>query len=205
MANEDFTTWTEVDTQSELTVTKSRITWADLGWQAVGNVHKDFGEGWKTGDLTILFTVYCSTVDSILMETQLMNLQSTTTMGESNFDIVLFEEPPSVAGFTLGLINTGGVAYDQSIDLSLSTPYYCTLTRVANVVTIVFYDDAARTNTVDTISIDPGNKVTIRHLYLVNSENVTADGDGDGYLENLDAGEVYTSPIMQPGKYWGPI
>ncbi len=62
MANENFTTYTEVDPNSRITKTSTKVTWAALDRNETAYVYKDKGVDFFDGDFTHLLTVYMTTL-----------------------------------------------------------------------------------------------------------------------------------------------
>jgi hypothetical protein len=200
---EDLTTFTEVDEDSDITVTATKCSFDTLRTGAVSYVYKDYTIDYF-GDVVIDFEVK---IDSGLMTTEcvLFGLSNTVgtfkDMSDANdglivwaridFDITLF--------FRIQDFNTDNV--DTYWDLGDSSDLlYCRFERSGEVATCKFYSDSERTTLIDTVTIacETGTK---RYLYVLASREGTVlpDRQITGYSQNFTLDPVSSSPIYKVG------
>jgi hypothetical protein len=215
MAYEDFTTYTEVDTQGFLSQTASKATFTALGRRvAVAYLYSDKGAAHFAGDFEHLLTVYISAADS--NSACIFNALS-TGIGDWG---QLYSSAYKTVGFRW-FENSGSKAYRLSEMCGSSTIYtdeYAHADNVGNVRYIKFkrvesvgtygtlyayiYSDAEMTSLLDTLSLALHSKEDYRYCYVTSGHYT--DGSPDyfctGYVENLDLQEaaaptqkVYTS------------
>jgi len=196
MATEDFTTYTEVDPNSHITKTASKITWAGLSAVEDAYVYKDYGANYFSGDFTHLITVKltAATEDGRAYFWALTNavddMKGIDDAGGSYLAVFFIKEP---VNYTIYIeeCNSGSISQDSSI-ISLNTPYYLKIVRDESVGTYgtlycYIYSDEARTTLLDTISQTlKTSKKDYRYLFATNTRNSgTAGRTVSGYCENL--------------------
>lgn len=191
MAVEDFTTYTEVDTNAKLTVTSARATGVDVDRDEDVYLYKDFGAAYFNA-LNITFELLVnatstpaggsSPVGSIAITNTVNDISAFAT---TDISAIIGEEG---VGAKIWLQRGAGVASDVYI-CSLDTIYYCLLERASgnDTVTLKIYSDAARTTLLDTLTVIGYGTTTYRYLFgFVNWNNGQAGADFDGYVENLN-------------------
>jgi len=207
---ENFNNFIEIDPNSLLTVTPTKVTWTNLQRQHEAllylhdlKIHKEFN---------IDFTVNLTAIDSL------------PSSNEFIYALVICDTVPVLGNpwwwdgvsaytkyFYVGVDSYGLVTnrYDWWIqdqtgeqdgstltDYALDTPYYLRLIRDGSAVTCDIYSDAARTTKIDTMSITLGTACNIDYSVLLcpASSDTTKTIQSDGYIENL----IVTIPFIDP-------
>ena len=219
MAVENFSGYTEVDPNTKITKTSTRVTWVGLTRVEDAYVYKDKTANYFDGDFTHQLTV--NSVDLTAPAGQATNIAICWAVGNtigswqdvddaSGDQLHLYirvEGTGSKHKFLLGELD-GGAAYNSATDLQIAgnTPYYLKITRDESVGTYgtlycYVYSNPARTTLVGTLSLTlHTSKKDFRYLYAMQSLGAAAAGfDHDGYTENLsifaaDAGYAATFP-----------
>jgi len=199
-AAQDLTTYTEVDPNSRLTVTDSKVDVVGL-LRNDGDTHvyKDLGIDYINGDYSNLFEVFVSAGDAggLFINWMLSNdiddwngLESANNPYHGLY--------VTVVNGTIQFIlkeSVGGVGYqDSSIALALSTLYYITVERKQSVgdygtLYAKIYDDAGRTNLLDTLTVTLHIKQNFRYIFAMNSAYFDNANSITGYTQNLDLNE----------------
>ena len=193
MAYEDFTTYSEVDPDSKLSITASKITWTDISRDdSATYTYKDYGTNHFNADFEFLFTTrpvsaaYDSAYWLMLLTNELVTAITTTYFG-------IYYNSLAAANLTL-YENYGSTYTDASSVLTEGNILYPKWKRNESVGTygtlyLYIYSDADRTVLVDTLSLTLHGKVDYKYItafYLANSANTT---NFTGYIENLDLQE----------------
>ena len=221
MANEDFTTYTEEDPSSHLTVIASKIDWIAFNRSEAAWVVSDKGVNHFDGDFTHLFELF---VDTGTSGFSIYAPSLSNTLG-SIADVV------TASGYTIhGNIYESGAGYvvyvgehdagtwsgSASMSLSNDTLYYCKFQRDVNIgangtIYIYVYSDADRTTLVDSESFALTSDTDFRYCYGIQSRE-SGDDTQTGYIQNLDlqeaaGGNAPTGVIYGPlhGPLAGPI
>ena len=213
MALEDFTSYTEVDTNNRLTIISSRVAWAALGDDETAYLYKDKGANFFDGNFTHLLTMQIATgsdsstwkgtwllanvVDDLFqLESDAENLLTILleTSGGGNPYIRLYEQA------------AGGGYFSSQYTLSFDTPYYLKVVRDEAVGTngtlyLYMYSDADRATLLDTLELTLNAKNDFRYIYAINSRNDGSAQEQTGFVENLEIGEIKGSPIMAQRMY----
>ncbi|KKM74742.1 hypothetical protein LCGC14_1397280 [marine sediment metagenome] len=199
MAVENFTTYTEVDPNSKITVTSSKTSWATLRRNESAYVYIDKGVNYFGGDFTIYLTYnqtggvgnsgagQCWTLANLVNDAQ-----SIITANDDYLSILC----------TVGVLKAiqleecdGGTLYYSAADYDITegTDYYLKIVRDEAVGTygtlyLYTYSDAARTTLLNTQSITLHSSTKdFRYLYAVQSRNTGESGIYfTGYSENLE-------------------
>lgn len=185
MAYEDFTTYTETDTGSKVTVTASKITYTAV---TSAEVVKDFGAGHFDGDFEHLMTIQMG--GSSAYGNVVWYLLDIAYPIEYSRHVALVWGGYSPGGRIA--ISEYGPYDDVMAAQSLPKTYYPKFKRVESVGTYgtlygYIYSDAARTSLDDTLSLALHSKEDLRVLsaFLANTGAITYTG----YIENLDLQE----------------
>lgn len=188
MAIEDFTTYTEVDEDGDITIIASKVSWVNIQRGDDSYVYKDYGAGFF-GDFEHDFEMQINTSDdnAICGNWVLSN-------EIANFEHTLVNHLP---GLCVRTSKAGGVysAVIYNLDngvvdvgvISANTLYYCTATRVGTTFTLYIYSDSARSVLVDTLTVTCTN-TTLRYIYGMSTK---LDSPGhvpkhNGFTQNLD-------------------
>lgn len=224
MATEDFTTYTEVDTNSKLTVTSSRVAWASLGDNQTAYLYIDKGTGFFSANFTHYLTVQINTGsqdNSIKAGWLLANVVGdlfAIEVAEGSY-LTLLLRAISGSPYLEMEERVGDTAYaGDQYAISFDTPYYLTLKRDESAGTygtlyLYVYSDSARTNLLTTKSSTLHEKADFRYIYAVNSRNDGSAQTQSGFLEELEVGrgqptvttQECTSVVAQSALGWGTI
>jgi len=191
---EDFTTYTEDDPESVVTVTSSKISWSGLDRPAGTRVYADKGAG-HFGDFEHLITVQCSesvgghySVYWMLCNspsgdhyTYPNNSVHVETHAVSNYYRIILQE----------FDDENNPQYDYTGLLDLGAAYYLTIERDGTDLTCKVYADSERTNLMNTLYLTNVTETTFRYVYGMSSYGGgSGDWDMAGYSENLDLQEA---------------
>jgi len=187
MAIENLTTYTEVDSAGDLTITSASAAFDTMPRQVVSYVYKDFGASYFSDfdidfefQITAISTTGIATVFSLSNTIGTFQDQLTANDGlivvvygnTSNFQIQIRDENTD----TTDLYTYGGT----------STPIlYCTAKRNSTTFTLDVYSDSGRTALLDTLSIscETGAK---RYLSVVQSRDAGSGDSITGYSQNYE-------------------
>jgi len=200
-AYEDFTTYTEVDPNTKVTVTATRVTLSQLIRNEATYVCADKGAG-HFGNFEHLIDVYITDVEagdgssrSAGAIWSLSNTVGTVSDMESGdiLDIYISQIGSTDDQFNLRMVQlTGGVVdgSDISGNYNAGTALYLTIDRTGTTVTCKIYTDASRTTLDDTLTFS-GSSTTYRYLEVGVSIEATSDPNDyvTFYVENLDLQE----------------
>lgn len=205
MASEDFTTYTEVDPNSKITVTSSKVSWVALSRNEQAYVYKTMGYKFFDKDFTHKFKVQFSNyqngyslyvghwclsefVDD--MKSWVDGSYNAVYMFIYNYDWRLY----------LRVLDAGSPTTDIWTGAQESTTYYITITRdrdgginnsgryTAYICTNGYYGDGG--NLEETLQVDSQyiQPIDWYHIFACNTYN---DGNAmscDGFTEDLDLG-----------------
>ena len=190
MAIEDFTTYTEVDASSRLTVTASKARGVNVDRDIDVYLHFDKGvDNYDAIDIDFETQIESASANGSRGGMGLTVSAISVIDGFGSTDIaVMFRRLSS--GFKFELNRGDAVATDLSAALSSGTTYYCTLLRTAgsNTVTLDIYSNSARTTLVETLSVSGyGGSTKYRRLYgFVNKNTGSGGNDWDGFIQNME-------------------
>ena len=197
--------FTEADTNNKLTVTATTATGVDVDRDEDVLLYYDYGADYFDA-LDINFTIHIAD-SSILDAFGGMAISNTVNADWSGFaasDITFASQEVAGVVYRLSLKRGFGADEDNYV-CSADTDYYVTLSRVAggDTVTADIYDDVARTNKVDTLTLDGYGATKYRYLYGFVNLNVGAGGkDWDGYVKDLSYPTVsVTASGVTSGEY----
>ncbi len=202
MAVEDFTTYTEVDPNSRITVTSTKVTWTLIQRNEDAYVYKDKGVDFFSGDFTINLT-YRHTGGSV-QGAPIVNAWALTNLIDDEQGIIdasgdflglhvsaITSTTPSNIGLQEG---DGGTRYIgiNGFRAVIDTDYYLKIVRDESVGTygtlyLYTYSDAARTillNT-DTLTLHSSKK-DYRYLFALLSRNSGEVWSQSAFTENLE-------------------
>lgn len=201
---ENLTTYTEVDPNSTITVSSSRVTVDGMRRNAYEYICKDFGAGYFN-EIDISFAFY-------LASTSKAGCAANVALSNNNegkwlspiVSFYIFRELPSVWEVYYQVGNNDAVLIDSGF--SSDTVYYARMRRAASADKIYFYlySDAYHNNLIASANdtIDAG--WAFRYFYPVMSSNIGygVAVDFDGYFEKFDLGGNIAS---RNGVSWGSI
>ncbi len=192
MANEDFTTWTEDDTDSQITVTSARVSVSGYyRSEGFNGVYTDKGAGAIDGDLEHDLTIkYDSSVSSGIGNFWCLSHNLNEPSDETDA-LSIFHD-----GTNLRLREwDGGTKYSDDYAMG-TTIRYVTLERDESVGThgtlyCRIYSDSARTTLVDTLSLTLHDKEDFRYIMIFAAQGGGSIGHTwTGYAEDLDLNEA---------------
>lgn len=200
MATENFTTYTEVDPNSHITVTSAaQINFAGLAKNEDAYCYSDKGVAHFSGDFEHLAEIQMTsdvgtdgTGGFITLSNIVDDIQGIkTASGDALY--CRWEE----GGATLYVWeDIAGTSYFSSYAGSYATPYYIKFERDEAVGTygtlyLYIYSDPARTNLLATRSIALHEKEDFRYIFVSHSRNVALSGHTTtGYIKDLDLQEA---------------
>jgi len=176
MALLDFTTFTEVDPSSDLTVTSDTIEIDSMTRGVAAGIYKDFGAGYFTGDFTFNwrfdFTLgvgrYSAT--SIFALTPVYSLtRDNRDNASTGFDIYIGTSHENTEIITILADWVTNSADQTNTGYDPPKSFWYTLTRSGTTITLQIYTDASRTALYDTLSINNGAAPAYRYLYAMSS------------------------------------
>ena len=192
MAVEDFTTYTEIDEDGDLTVTATKIDVSTMRRDALSYVRVDKGAG-TIGEFFHYITVHVGTYNTnASCGVWAVSADPSNTIEQmSDNDDGICVELRGTQFFVTDYTNNN---FDSYIHNSTNTTYYLTVRRYNAGVMVRFYSDSDRDTLLDTLHINSGVN-TYQYLYgLVSREGSTFTSDSvTCYTENLD-----TSPFVTP-------
>lgn len=207
MANEDFTTYTEVDPTGHTTVAADKVTVAAFTNGEISYTYKDYNSGLFPGDFSIQFQYYQSTAGNVGSQVfqALSNVVGTLNSQPWTTNNSLWVQLWKKSGvWNISGNECSDGSYRGSTtgyDLSTATDYWITVARVGSLWTIKVYSNSGRTTLLATLS---------RTLYAIKSFRyvypICGIGDGASTLQqssyikdlnlNLPAGGFLTR------NYW---
>jgi len=201
MAIEDFTTYTEVDPNSRITVISTRVTWSSLTKNEDAYVYDDKGAGYFAGSFEIKFTanLTASQGGNPSNRIQICALANAIDDGQG---IILANEDMLSVFFSIPSSGTpsifleecdGGSTYSGgSYVCSENTDYDITLLRDEGVGTYgtlycYIYSDSSRTNLLDTLTVTlHSSKKDFQYLYVCQSFNTGQSITTSGYVDSVE-------------------
>jgi len=208
--SEDFTSYTEVDPNSKITETTTRVTWASIARNEEAYVYKDKGVGYFDGDFSVLMTLKpvesttgSGDYASPFMLANDLDDERAFIFSKSYDCLCLGLSDPSASGVSTKLYiyevdngslytGAGGLEGNAWWWLTNGTIYYLKLIRNESVGTYgtfycYIYSDALRSNLLATLSVAlHTSKKDFRYIYPFSNYNATTGGwNHSGYVENL--------------------
>ncbi len=178
MVYEDFTTYTEVDEDGDITVTTTKCNVITMRRDALSYVRDDKGVD-HFSDFEHLITVYSGTggLESGMAFWCLTNGANTfQQMIDGSDGLRFYEYNWNVGGspdphiYLYDIANANSDVYD----CAASTVYYCTIKRDGATLTAKIHSDAARTNLLDTLSVVCSTDA-YRYVYAVQSRQFSTN------------------------------
>jgi len=195
MAVEDFTTYTETDPGSDITVTSTKIDCINFDDSQTYNVYKDKGTD-HFNALDVDFETYLSSssTSNAQFGPGFVNTATPATETRANLATTDCWNVIYVSGTVrIYLIRGAFVANDSYQSLSANTTYYCTYTRTASsdTVTLKIYSDSGRTSLIDTLSVSGfGTSTKWQYMYGLLMHTGSDGANNTGYIQNIDLNEV---------------
>lgn len=198
---EDFTTYTEVDDDSKLTVTSTRITWSNYERDDNGYVYKshsgitDF-EHWF--DLNLSAVEAGDTDDRNLASVWLLDVDS-AVKGDDFVCVRIREDGANDNQYIVKLMQKDGGTFIVDLASAVITtldPVYFRVNRTGTTLTLDGYSttalrDAGGDGDVCHLTSSSAVTDTYNYIFMAVSANSLTDGSdySSGYVENLDLNE----------------
>ena len=186
MTYEDFTTYTEDDPNSRVSVYKNEIDVVDLARNEVAHVYKDFG--------TDYFKTFTHKVDAKPVSGEAFaggNVGAGVfwmVYNSANRYYILLEFYCPSYIFLLSSMSDGTHS-DYYNGYSYGTMYYFTILRTDTEATAKIYSDSARTNLIDTLTVPVDSGLTFDYLYAMSGVRYPVFTAKISYnIYNLDIG-----------------
>ena len=182
---EDLSTYTEVDPNSHISATSSRMTGDGIHRKETAYAYYDKGADYFDA-LDIYFDIRATNLDSndILGVFGISNtLNHIGAFGTSDIKVVFYYPGGGSRGLYLG---TGGALDHMAI--SLDTTYYCILERAAGSasVNLKVYSDSGRKTLLDTLTGTMAVASTKhRYIFGISSQYTNNNYAANGYVENV--------------------
>jgi len=189
MAIEDFTTYTEVDTQGWLTVASNKIEGTDVNRNVDAYVYKDYTADFFNA-LDILFEIQIE--DTSELEARGGPAISDTIGSVNDFastDISIAARVLTAGPAYQIELARGNYLAKDTFTGAANTLYYCTLSRAAgnDTVTLKIYSDSPRTNLLDTLTVAGFGVAKWRYSYgFVNVNSGPTNRAFDGFVQDMD-------------------
>ncbi len=191
---EDFTTYTEQDTNSHIVKTSTKVTFTNLTRNEDAYVYIDKGEDTFAGNFTHLLTVKLTAIDTngrafVWGLTNIVDdMQGIDDASGYYFGIMVLN-----AGGQNWIYQNycfGGTLQQDDFAMTLNTPYYLKIVRDESIgvhgrLNTYIYSDEARTTLLDTLQHDLGEKTDFRYIFVANTLNTSTGETASGYCENL--------------------
>jgi len=203
MTVKDFTTFTEQDPQSEITVTSTRATFTQLDIDVQAWLYEDLGADAFDGDFSInvefmmtgspggLYTIS----GSWALTNEVNDLNSIDT---GNGDYLALRHR-TTGQIVLVECKAGSLYTSSTFTPTQDVLYYLTIARDESVGTYgtlycYVYSDADRTSLLDTLSLTLHAKLDFEYLFTVITYYLGSTGKWmDGYLQNM---EITSGPTV---------
>ena len=216
-AYENFTTYTEVDEDGDITITSSKIDWVTMRRDAETYVWKDFS-GDYFGDFELKFMVNITDLEAgdatgasiagIMVLTNSTARVMDDLVGADWFTLLLVQEAAVDDVFRLRVSQRfGGVNVFVSpygLSFPVNDALYITFNRSGQDCGMYIFDSYARTNLLQEYE-DVGEGKTYRYFMPLSNygRDVDPADHHTGYLENLDFGSA--GYVYDPEGYFSTV
>lgn len=222
MAIEDFTTYTEVDPGTKVTVDANTVSWNDVDTRNSDSyVYKDKDLNHFDGDFEHKFELQWvdSAINGVLMYFWVLANAVNDVKGlvdaGADFFGCNFYDAVETKYLGIAIYENGSSVDDESwVGSSTSTRYFIRMTRdddgganntgqlVAYIATVNYDDEGGNLQATVTADCSAGEQNDFRYIYALSTYNSgLADKTGDGFTENLDlqeaAGGINMPLVMQ--------
>jgi len=208
MPTEVFTTYTEVDPNSRITPTSSKVTWDSLTQNEDAYVYDDKGAAYFSGNFRIDFTVHhtAGTQQRKLYVCNLANIVDDAYGIAAASGDMLGVSLGTGSGGDIRLIleeRDGGTLHiDSPYAISADTDYYLSFVRDETIGTygtlyLYIYSDYLRTTLLNTQTITlSSSKKDFQYLYACQTFNSGDAATMSGYIEALEIVYNIATPIV---------
>ena len=205
-ANENLTTYTEIDPNSHIVVTADDITFTNINRNEAAYVYKDFGVDYFDSSFTIDFDFNIDTQSSSFYLWTLSNYVGgfTNILADLNEALTLFYS------FTYGTTpylyiseaDGGTIIDNEKIEIELETTYYVRIVRNETIgsygrLYCYLYSDSERTNLITSEYIDLDEKYDFRYNFVCQTDNGVFESATTGKISNFELFIGYTSPTIE--------
>ncbi len=167
----DYTTFTEVDPTSQVSVTSDCVSFTDI--ETRNNVTYLYKSQLTEGDFVYEFDTILTSSDTFSGETTIWGITNTESDTYDDWDDgaqVVWYKSGSIIRIELEKIYP--YSGDNSVTLNMDQRYYLRVSRTEETITAEIYSDSARTQLVDTLSKDVGTD-SYSYLYAFSTEDST--------------------------------
>ena len=194
-AFEDFTTFTEVDEQDDITITDEvTITVSSMRRDADSYVYKDYGAD-HFGDFShsVKSVISANTAGMFSFWGAANTIDDFDGLDATEDGIASYHNELITSTEIITIEDLVNDSTDSTGDINLGT-WYMTISRSGTTLTNEIYSDEAKTTLVDTIAVTCGT-TTFRYLYAVigKGSGVSAS-NATGTVEDLDLNEAIFTP-----------
>ncbi len=202
MANEDFTTYTEVDPEADISKTASTTSLTSISESANSYVYKDFGVNHFSGDLIHEFEFQTSNEVGATWAGTFYALENFLGTGPGSVsnggDAFRFFKNGNEALY-IYLQENGSISSDNTIALAQAVTYFITVVRNdsggANNTGLytVYIRTGSHTGTlVDTLTVTSaaGEQNDFRYMYSYQRIQASGSDTSDGFIQNLNLNEA---------------
>jgi len=212
-AIEDFTTWTEVDPGSDITVAADSVSWADIRHDYTEYVIEDHGTDNITSSLSIDFEMSMGSSSTAGGEAAHFGvadaLSSIYDMDISNSENGIFvvswqvsSPSPYYRAHIIEIDETGGLDRSAALGISLDTTYYATFELLRSVgdygtAYLYLYTDASRETLLGTITETLDATRYYRYYFACNSFKNPVFGSGN-YKHYGSTGNMEITDTLDP-------
>jgi hypothetical protein len=199
LANEDFTTYTEVDDDGDITITASTVDWDTIDRGAISHVSLDKGASFFGDDYTHEWEAEIQT--SLDNHERVYGWVVSDTLGtrkthtDSSVANALFVEwrtdGTPTPGFRLIECVDGNLIETGTVTISSNTSYFLRIVKTSTTVTLSVFTDSARTThqSGSPVSITLAENNSYNLIYGVMNRGESPGPDANGFTQdlNLDA------------------
>lgn len=186
---ENFTTYTEVDTDGVIAVSAGRVVEGGMTRNMHDYIYADKGVNHFSGDFSHLFTFKSAKKEStngLVILYGFTNTVGSTDTWAAHSIFMYIDDDPTVA-FYLAIV---GGTWSPSLALTAETVFYCIGDRIGTSFRVRVYSDAARTTLVGSRNVTDATPISARYIYPMSSYYTGHVIPINGvYLENLDLQE----------------
>jgi len=197
----DFTNpaWTESDGDGVLTVAAAKVTATNINPASDSYVQYDYTAD-HFGDFVHTFTFYFDNATNDGGEFYVWALAEESGSASNWSTYLALKAARSGSTYTLTLEGTGVSSDDLDIEIETNTPYYMTISRYGNAITVSPYQVYIGT---PPDSIEAAcTAEALRYMYVMSGSDDAGAVTACGYVEDLNLGE-YTAPTgsLPAGTY----
>lgn len=152
---EDLTTFTKVDSNSDITVTANRLDFDSMRRDATAYVYKDYGvDFFMDFEIEFEFAITTGGYTSQVVFAAVCNTPGTLVDIDGTRDAITIFSYVYGGGAGIYLFDYDNYVNDYyQHNLSVIGPIYCTFTRSGTTATLAMYTDVAKTILLDTLSV----------------------------------------------------